>query len=443
MASYKFKLRTKSIHHRRKHFVLSQQLIQRIQHFTAQGHGVKYISRALDVAPQTVRKYRSPDALAASKSLPVGRPKSQAKLFLEENREQVLAIFLQANCNSKVAIRHLKEIYGQDIHAKMFNRFVGEVRTAYRLVNTPVTERFETEPGVQMQIDFGEIDVTIAGSPLRVHFLVAVLGYSRRIFVKAYEHETQEAWLNGIEEAFQHFGGVPLEIVSDNARSLVAARPAGQAVRFTAAYEALCEHYGVRPIATAVRKPRSKGKAERAVSYVKHNALVNIEIASMEALNAWLLKWCRTVADERILSHFKQSPLQRWIVEKEAMRPLCQAPLYGGLHMKRKVDRNGFVRVENCYYRVPDGYRSRTVELFICGNSIDVRFGQKSVIKLDKTRDVYSRRQQQTSSERHDEGFDDRLALCRQSDEWNRYRQCTNELTRPTQAYEAILGGGF
>lgn len=443
MPSNKFKLRTKTVLNRRTHFVLSQQLIQEIRRLSEKGYGVKRISNVLCVAPQTVRKYRNPNNPGVPKGAAVGRPKSQAKLFLEEHRDKVLELFLRANCNSEVAVRHLKEIYGQDVHAKMLNRFAADIRTAYRLINTSVTERFETEPGIQMQIDFGEIDVTLAGQPMRVHFLVAVLGYSRRIFVKAYEHETQESWLNGIEEAFRHFGAVPHEIVSDNARSLVASRTPGRAVRFTAAYEALCEHYGVKPLATAVRKPRSKGKVERAVSYVKRNALVNLEVGSMEALNAWLLKWCRTVADERMLSHFKQRPSQRWVVEKEAMKPLCRSPLYSGLHLKRKVDRNGLIRVENSYYRVPDGYRNRTVELYVCGNSIDIRFGQKPVIKLDKTRDVYSRRQQQPSSERPIDAFEESLVRCRQSAEWLRYRQCANELKRSVQAYEAILGGRF
>lgn len=107
-----------------------------------------------------------------------------------------------------MAVRHLKEIYRQVVHTKMLNRFVWNIRTAYRFFDTPVTERFETELGAQMLIDFSEIDVMLAGKPMRMHFLVAILGYSRRIFVEAYEHATQEAQLNGIEESLRCFGVV-------------------------------------------------------------------------------------------------------------------------------------------------------------------------------------------------------------------------------------------
>lgn len=436
----KITLCTKTVPNRRNHFVLSQQPIRKIQQLSAQGWGVKRISRTLNLAPQTVRKYRRLNLSGNIQRPATGRPKSQVRLFLEQHREQALALFVQVNCSTEVAIRRLKEIYGQEIHAKMFNRFARDIRCACRFIHSPVTERFETAPGAQMQIDFGEIDVTMAGKPIRVHFFVGILGFSRRIFVKAYEHETQEVWLNGIEEAFRYFGGLPCEIVSGNTRSLVAYRAAGQAVRFTASYEALCKHYDVTPSVTAIRKPRSKGKVERAVSYVEHNALVNFETPSMESLNAWLLKWCRTVADERMLSHFKQRPSERWLVEKEAMKPLSQPPLYCGIHLHRKADRNGLVRVENRCCRVPDGFRNRSVELFMCGNSIDVRFGQQTIIKLDRARDAYSRRQQPASSERHDDVFEKRLQQCRQSSEWTRYRQSPDSLKRPVQAYEAILG---
>ncbi len=66
-----------------------------------------------------------------------------------------------------------------------------------------------------------------------MHFLVAVLSYSRRIFVKAFLHERQGEWLDWIASAFQRFGGVPAEVLGDNARCLVLGRDlAAQTVTF-------------------------------------------------------------------------------------------------------------------------------------------------------------------------------------------------------------------
>jgi len=46
--------------------------------------------------------------------------------------------------------------------------------------------RFETPPGKQLQIDFGERLVEIAGSNVRTYLFVATLGYSRRQHIRAF-----------------------------------------------------------------------------------------------------------------------------------------------------------------------------------------------------------------------------------------------------------------
>ena len=86
-------------------------------------------------------------------------------------------------------------------------------RRRERDVAEVATVRFETEPGHQMQIDFGEKWVRIAGQRVKVYLLVAVLGYSRRIFVKAFLSERQDDWREGIAAAFRHFGGVPQAVL--------------------------------------------------------------------------------------------------------------------------------------------------------------------------------------------------------------------------------------
>src|SRR3954467_9867318 len=68
------------------------------------------------------------------------------------------------------------------------------------------TVRFETPPGRQMQIDFGAASAGIGREGTRGFLFVAPLGHSRRTFVRAFRHERQSAWLDGIEGAFRHFG---------------------------------------------------------------------------------------------------------------------------------------------------------------------------------------------------------------------------------------------
>ena len=64
------------------------------------------------------------------------------------------------------------------------------------------TVRFETAPGRQMQVDFGERLVEIAGVKVKAFLFVATLGYSRRVHVRAFRNERQESWFAGLESAF-------------------------------------------------------------------------------------------------------------------------------------------------------------------------------------------------------------------------------------------------
>jgi transposase len=84
------------------------------------------------------------------------------------------------------------------------------------LAEARASVRFETAPGCQLQIDFGERLVEIAGAKVKAFVFVATLGYSRRVHVRAYRHERQESWFDGLESAFLAFGGVPEEVLIDN-----------------------------------------------------------------------------------------------------------------------------------------------------------------------------------------------------------------------------------
>ena len=124
---------------------------------------------------------------------------------------------------------------------------------------------------------------------VRVHLFVATLGYSRRCFVRAFRHERQSAWFDGIEAAFRHFGGVPEEVLLDNARALVEQHDAAtREVRFNPRLHAFARYWGFRPRACAPYRARTKGKDERGVGYVKRNAIAGHRFASWAA---WRRIW--------------------------------------------------------------------------------------------------------------------------------------------------------
>ena len=62
-------------------------------------------------------------------------------------------------------------------------------------------------------MDFGQRQVWIAEQRVTAHVFVCTLGFSRRVYAEAFDHERLSAVLTGHEHAFQHFGGVPVQVV--------------------------------------------------------------------------------------------------------------------------------------------------------------------------------------------------------------------------------------
>jgi transposase len=144
-----------------------------------------------------------------------------------------------------------------------------------------------------LQIDFGERRVVIGGVATKVFLLVATLGFSRRMHVRAFCKERQESWLEGLESTFRHFGGATAEILLDNDRGLVSRHDSRDA-------RGRVQHHlpGLRPAlgvpAARLRAvpARTKGKDERGVGYVKRNAVAGRTFESFAALEAHLEAWC-------------------------------------------------------------------------------------------------------------------------------------------------------
>src|SRR6185503_8255248 len=190
-----------------------------------------------------------------------------------------------------VVVQRLLAGRGLTVSVRTIERAVSDLRRLRRVAQL-ATVRVETAPGDQLQIDFGQKRVQIAGTWVRVFLLVAVLSYSRRLFVKAFLSERQDDWREGIAAAFTHFGGVPRTMLGDNARALVVGRDrATGTVSFHPAYLAFCRDWDVQPRACAPYRAPTKGKTEAGVKFVKRNALAGLSFESLAALEQHLAAW--------------------------------------------------------------------------------------------------------------------------------------------------------
>ena len=126
----------------------------------ALGWGIRRISEKLGCSHMTVRRY-----IAAGGYVPYrgrGRPRTLAghEAWLEER-------FLRHGGNADVVRQELEAEKGIRIILRTLEREVAPLRARLE-AEARATVRFETPPGKQLQIDFGERRIVVGGEPVKV-----------------------------------------------------------------------------------------------------------------------------------------------------------------------------------------------------------------------------------------------------------------------------------
>lgn len=159
--------------------MIEPEVVRQVRELVERGWGAKRIAAELRIARNTVRRYVRGGAEAESRR---GRARRRSTPRRGAEAKQLFATVAEGN--AVVVHRELAE-RGVEASVRTVQRAVASVRREQR-VKDVATVRYETEPGQQMQIDFGQKLVRIGTKLVRVYVLVAVLSYSRRLFVRAF-----------------------------------------------------------------------------------------------------------------------------------------------------------------------------------------------------------------------------------------------------------------
>ena len=342
----------------------------------ALGWGAKRIANELGCSRMTVKRYLRQGGWEPYRS----RPRRGALVGLEPwLRER----FLRHRGNADVVRQELRRELGVEVSLRTVERAVsGHRRELSALARATV--RFETPPGKQLQIDFGETRVPIGDDRPKVFLFVATLGYSRRPYVAAFLHEGQVSWLAGIEGAFRHFEGVPEELLLDNPRALVSHHDARtRTVTFNPKFLAFARHWGFRPKACAPYRARTKGKDESGVGYVKHNAIAGRSFESWHSLEAHLAEWQREIADQRIHGTTGERPIDRFLRdEAAALRSINGRPSFVAVReLSRRVQSDACVEVDTNAYSVPWRLIGEAVRVEVTGDHVRVFYAANEVAR--------------------------------------------------------------
>jgi transposase len=400
----------------------------------ALGWGSKRIAAELGCSRNTVRHWLSAGDWRGCSSPSRSKKLDGLSVWLSER-------FRRHTGNADVVRQELAAEKGVVVSLRTVERAVAPLRREL-VAAARATVRFETPPGQQLQIDFGERRVEIGGIAVKVFFFVATLGYSRRLHVRAYGHEKQDSWFDGLESSFRAFAGVPREVVLDNARALILHHdPGSREVVLHPRLHAFARHWGLRIRACAPYRARTKGKDERGVGYVKSNAIAGRRFATWSEMEAHLEAWTREIADVRVHGTTGETPLQRFARdEAAALRPLAGIPPFmTARDLLRRVGADCAVEVDGNAYSVPWRLIGERVRVTVDAGSVRVLHAGCEVAVHATLKGRHGR----ATDERHLAGIvgtkDKPIRVIRVDVS----SETSSTLLRPLAEYEAAIGGSF
>lgn len=345
--------------------VISESQWGAVRSLFERGRSRKSIARELGLDIKTVRKWLR-QSFEPQQRRSRGRSLDRFAAFLRARAVEV-------GFNAAVLLREVRE-RGYAGSYSALARYVAPWRAEQRSEELG-TVRFETGPGDQAQVDWGTSWIWLGEERVRVHLFVMVLGYSRRVFARAYAGEGLDALLDAHERAFEHFGGRTRTLLYDNPRTIVLSKDeASGAVTWNATFKDRMDFYGAEVRLCRYYRAQTKGKVESGVKYVKCNALAGRRFGDLDALNRWLAEWCHTVADTRVHGTTHERPIERFAREEAAALVAVDArrPSPRERVESRIVPRDGLVAVESNRYPVSLEWAGRKIEVRIRAEEIEL-----------------------------------------------------------------------
>ena len=261
---------------------------------------------------------------------------------------------------------------------------------------TGVVLRQHYAPGEYCMVDYAGLTVPIWNAQRtevvsHAQVFVSVLGASGLIFVEATESQEVKHFIGSHVRCFEFYGGVPLILIPDNLKSAVIKSDRYEP-ELNRAYEEFGAHYGVTVLPARVRKPRDKGKVERAVLEVERGILAPLrdhKFTSVLELNVAM----KPPADALNHRQMREKGASRRELferfEKEVLKPL-PATRYEAVTFKlARVNIDYHVEFKKHYYSVPYQYNRQEVWIRVSEHQVAVYLHGKSIAIHPRSRAEY------------------------------------------------------
>jgi transposase len=271
--------------------MIDEKTIFEIHRLKDEGHSYRRIAAILGISRESAAKYhKSPDIRHTK------RKKKPSKLdgftdFIDE----MLAEY--TDVSAVVVLQKLRQ-KGYKGQLTIVRDYLRQKRQRQKTRQAFI--RFESEPGQQMQVDWGHFDsIDYEGDKRKLYGLAVVESYSRRLYVQFTHSQKQEVLHQCLFNAFCYFKGTPSELLVDNMVTAVIER-SGKVIRFNDAFLKFLRPFKILPRACNKAAPWEKGKVEKSIGYIRKNFIPLRQFKNLEDINNQVLRWLDEIANCRI-----------------------------------------------------------------------------------------------------------------------------------------------
>jgi transposase len=314
----------------------------------AQGHSIRTIAQMTGLSRNTVRR-------ALREHAPQGFKSPERKSKVDDFRDYIRNRYQECALS---AVRITEEIRAMGYAGSVdtVRRIVRSLREPARL-QEKLTVRYETPPGHQGQVDWASLGrfKDQEGKLVPIYVFVMVLGFSRHMYIEFTTSMKAAVLISCHLRAFSYFGGWPDTLLFDNMKQVKLGPE-----EWNPLFIDFASHYGIAVKTHRVRRPRTKGKVERMVDYIKESFLNGRSFVDVDDLNGQGLDWLARVANVRIHATTKRRPVD--LLESENLTRVGSISPYRITERAiRKVDSSGLVRWRGSRYSVPASESGRRV----------------------------------------------------------------------------------
>ena len=244
-----------------------------------------------------------------------------------------------------------------------------------------VYSRFELRPAERLEVDWADMGFWLPGVARRVSAFVAVLAYSRMLYVEFVFSQQMGSFLRCMERSLGFFGGRTAVDVFDNMKTVVLGRTAAGPIY----HPRFVEYARVRGFAisaTAPRQPTGKPFVERGIGFVRTRFCPGRRFADLDHLRLEAGVWRDSFANGR--EHETTGKIPALVYEheeKHVLAPLVERPFDTDDTLSTGVGRTHRVHFDRNDYTAPWRLAGQTV--LVRANDSDVRvvLGPKEVAR--------------------------------------------------------------